>query len=94
MPALARVAPFSGFWRLWCTCLLHEAHYASAKANYCPNDCDQYHYDVPPANINTTAHIVGMIVGFLIGLSYFHPKRIVSWRRQSNAELRDQFLSS
>ena len=32
-------------------------------------------------NINTTAHIVGMIVGFLIGLSYFHPKRIVSWRR-------------
>ena len=31
-------------------------------------------------NINTTAHIVGMIVGFLIGLSYFHPKRIVSWR--------------
>ena len=33
-------------------------------------------------NINTTAHIVGMIVGFLIGLSYFHPKRIVSWRKR------------
>ena len=24
--------------------------------------------------INTTAHIAGLIVGFLIGLSYFHPK--------------------
>lgn len=33
-------------------------------------------------NINTTAHIVGLIVGFLIGLSYFHPKRIVSWRKR------------
>ncbi|MBT2582922.1 rhomboid family intramembrane serine protease [Planococcus sp. ISL-109] len=31
-------------------------------------------------NINVTAHIAGMITGFLIGLSYFHPKRIVSWR--------------
>ncbi|MTD31582.1 rhomboid family intramembrane serine protease [Planomicrobium sp. YIM 101495] len=33
-------------------------------------------------NINITAHIAGMVTGFLIGLSYFHPKRIVSWRKQ------------
>ncbi len=32
--------------------------------------------------INTTAHIAGLVVGFLIGLSYFHPKRIVSWKGQ------------
>lgn len=31
-------------------------------------------------NINATAHITGLVVGFLIGLSYFHPKRIVSWK--------------
>ena len=31
-------------------------------------------------NINVTAHIAGMITGFLIGLGYFHPKRIVSWK--------------
>ncbi|TWT24614.1 rhomboid family intramembrane serine protease [Planomicrobium sp. CPCC 101110] len=31
-------------------------------------------------NVNATAHIAGMITGFLIGLSYFHPKRIVSWK--------------
>lgn len=34
-------------------------------------------------NINVTAHIAGMITGFLIGLSYFHPKRIVSWRAKN-----------
>ncbi len=33
-------------------------------------------------NINATAHIAGLIVGFLIGLSYFHPKRIVSWKKK------------
>ena len=33
-------------------------------------------------NINWIAHIAGLIVGFLIGLSYFHPKRIVSWKRK------------
>lgn len=33
-------------------------------------------------NINATAHITGLIVGFLIGLSYFHPKRITSWRKR------------
>lgn len=31
-------------------------------------------------NINITGHITGLIVGFIIGLSYFNPKRIVSWR--------------
>ena len=34
------------------------------------------------SNINVIAHIVGLIVGFLIGLSYFHPKRIISWRKK------------
>lgn len=33
-------------------------------------------------NINATAHIAGIITGFLIGLSYFNPKRIVSWRKR------------
>lgn len=33
-------------------------------------------------NVNATAHIAGMITGFLIGLSYFHPKRIVSWKNR------------
>lgn len=33
------------------------------------------------SNINQTAHIGGLIVGFLIGLSYFHPKRIMSWKK-------------
>ncbi|MEK5036868.1 rhomboid family intramembrane serine protease [Sporosarcina sp. FSL K6-3457] len=33
-------------------------------------------------NINVTAHITGLIVGFLIGLSYFHPKRIISWKKR------------
>jgi rhomboid protease GluP len=33
-------------------------------------------------NINTTAHIAGLAVGFLVGLSYFHPKRIISWRKK------------
>ena len=32
-------------------------------------------------NINATGHIGGLIVGFLIGLSYFHPKRILTWKK-------------
>ena len=39
------------------------------------------------SNINVTAHIAGLIVGFLIGLSYFHPKRIVSWRKGKDKEV-------
>lgn len=31
-------------------------------------------------NVNIIGHIAGLVVGFLIGLSYFHPKRIISWR--------------
>ncbi|MDN7243384.1 rhomboid family intramembrane serine protease [Planococcus sp. N028] len=31
-------------------------------------------------NVNATAHIAGLLTGFLIGLGYFHPKRIVSWK--------------
>ncbi|MDV6378512.1 rhomboid family intramembrane serine protease [Sporosarcina sp. GW1-11] len=34
------------------------------------------------SNINVTAHIAGIITGFLIGLSYFNPKNIVSWRKK------------
>ncbi|WP_342514264.1 rhomboid family intramembrane serine protease [Sporosarcina sp. FSL K6-1522] len=34
------------------------------------------------SNINATSHITGLVVGFLIGLSYFHPKRIISWRKR------------
>lgn len=30
--------------------------------------------------VNAIGHIAGLIVGFIIGLSYFHPKRIISWR--------------
>ena len=33
-------------------------------------------------NINITAHLTGLAVGFLIGLSYFHPKRIISWKNR------------
>ena len=33
-------------------------------------------------NVNATAHIGGLITGFLIGLGYFHPKRIISWKRK------------
>ncbi len=31
--------------------------------------------------INATAHIAGLAVGFLIGLGYFHPKRIAHWKQ-------------
>ncbi|WP_088006164.1 rhomboid family intramembrane serine protease [Indiicoccus explosivorum] len=34
-------------------------------------------------NVNATAHIAGLLAGFLLGLSYFHPKRIVSWKKKS-----------
>ncbi|WP_213424122.1 rhomboid family intramembrane serine protease [Bhargavaea massiliensis] len=33
-------------------------------------------------NINVTAHLTGLAVGFLVGLSYFHPKNITSWRKK------------
>lgn len=31
-------------------------------------------------NIDIIGHLTGLIVGFIIGLGYFHPKRIVRWR--------------
>lgn len=33
-------------------------------------------------DINVTAHIAGLFVGFLIGLSYFNPKNISKWRKR------------
>lgn len=32
--------------------------------------------------VNIIGHLAGLIVGFIVGLSYFHPKRIVSWRKR------------
>lgn len=32
-------------------------------------------------NVNATAHIGGLITGFILGLVYLHPKRILSWRK-------------
>ena len=34
--------------------------------------------------INTTAHIAGLITGFIIGIIYFHPKRIAAWKKRKN----------
>lgn len=34
-------------------------------------------------NVNATAHIVGLLVGFLAGLFYLHPKNILSWRKKT-----------
>lgn len=36
-------------------------------------------------NINITAHIGGLIVGFLIGLYQLHPKRITRWQQKQEA---------
>ena len=35
-------------------------------------------------NVNATAHIAGLVAGFLFGLSFFHPKRIVSWKKDKD----------
>lgn len=32
-------------------------------------------------NVNATAHIGGLLTGFLLGLYYLHPKRILRWRK-------------
>ncbi|MEK4090522.1 MULTISPECIES: rhomboid family intramembrane serine protease [unclassified Viridibacillus] len=32
------------------------------------------------SNVNATAHIVGLLTGFIIGLIDFHPRRILNWR--------------
>lgn len=32
-------------------------------------------------NVNVAAHLGGMLTGFVLGLIYLHPKRIVAWRQ-------------
>ncbi|MEX3747052.1 MULTISPECIES: rhomboid family intramembrane serine protease [Lysinibacillus] len=36
-------------------------------------------------NVNVYAHLGGLVTGFLLGLIYLHPKRILSWRKQKMA---------
>ena len=36
-------------------------------------------------NVNVYAHLAGLVTGFLLGLIYLHPKRILSWRKQKMA---------
>jgi len=36
-------------------------------------------------NVNVYAHLGGLVTGFLLGLVYLHPKRILSWRKQKMA---------
>lgn len=33
------------------------------------------------SNVNATAHIGGLVAGFILGLVFLHPKRLVSWRK-------------
>ncbi|MCY9548542.1 rhomboid family intramembrane serine protease [Lysinibacillus xylanilyticus] len=37
------------------------------------------------SNVNVYAHLGGLVAGFLLGLVYLHPKRILSWRKQKMA---------
>ena len=37
------------------------------------------------SNVNIYAHLGGLVTGFLLGLVYLHPKRILSWRKQRMA---------
>ena len=37
------------------------------------------------SNVNIYAHLGGLVTGFLLGLVYLHPKRILSWRKQNMA---------
>ncbi|MGE7113334.1 rhomboid family intramembrane serine protease [Lysinibacillus sp. NPDC047702] len=36
-------------------------------------------------NVNVYAHLGGLVTGFILGLIYLHPKRILSWRKQKMA---------
>jgi rhomboid protease GluP len=36
-------------------------------------------------DVNVYAHLGGLVTGFLLGLIYLHPKRILSWRKQKMA---------
>lgn len=35
-------------------------------------------------NINVTAHLVGLLIGFLLGMYQFHPKRLARWTKLRN----------
>ena len=37
------------------------------------------------SNVNIYAHLGGLATGFLLGLVYLHPKKILSWRKQRMA---------
>ncbi|KOS67025.1 Rhomboid protease gluP [Lysinibacillus contaminans] len=37
------------------------------------------------SNVNIYAHLGGLVTGFLLGLVYLHPKRIISWRKKMMA---------
>lgn len=37
------------------------------------------------SNVNIYAHLGGLATGFLLGLVYLHPKKILSWRKQKRA---------
>lgn len=37
------------------------------------------------SNVNIYAHLGGLATGFLLGLVYLHPKKIISWRKQKMA---------
>ncbi|MFJ7408448.1 MULTISPECIES: rhomboid family intramembrane serine protease [unclassified Lysinibacillus] len=37
------------------------------------------------SNVNVYAHLGGLVTGFVLGLIYLHPKRILSWRKQKMA---------
>ena len=37
------------------------------------------------SNVNVYAHLGGLVTGFLLGLVYLHPKKILSWRKKKMA---------
>lgn len=37
------------------------------------------------SNVNIYAHLGGLVTGFILGLIYLHPKKILSWRKQKMA---------
>jgi len=37
------------------------------------------------SNVNVYAHLGGLVTGFILGLIYLHPTRILSWRKQKMA---------
>lgn len=37
------------------------------------------------SKVNVYAHLGGLVTGFILGLVYLHPKRILSWRKQKMA---------